>query len=164
VDLIVEAFSRMPDKTLVVVGDGPDFEKVKAKAGRNIRLLGYQPAGVMQEHLQKARAFVYAAEEDFGIVTVEAQACGTPVIAFGRGGSLETVIDNRTGIFFKEQTVESLHDAVLRFEKICDTFDLNMIRRNAEQFSEERFRNEFKEFIDRAAEQHVRQKISYGSR
>jgi glycosyltransferase involved in cell wall biosynthesis len=164
VDMIVEAFSRMPDKTLVVVGDGPDFEKVKAKAGRNIRLLGYQPARLIQEHLQKARAFVYAAEEDFGIVTVEAQACGTPVIAFGRGGSMETVQDNRTGVFFKEQTVESLQDAVLRFEKICDTFDPNVIRRNAEQFGEERFRSEFKEFIERAAEQHVRQKISPGSR
>jgi glycosyltransferase involved in cell wall biosynthesis len=164
VDLIVEAFSRMSDKTLVVVGDGPDFEKVKAKAGRNIKLLGYQPARVMQEHLQKARAFVYAAEEDFGIVTVEAQACGTPVIAFGRGGSLETVQDNRTGVFFKEQTVESMQDAVLRFEKICDTFDPNMIRRNAEQFGKERFRSEFKEFIEHAAEQHVRQKVSPGSR
>jgi glycosyltransferase involved in cell wall biosynthesis len=164
VDLIVETFSRMPDKMLVVVGDGPDFDKVKSKAGRNIKLLGYQPAGVIKEHLQKARAFVYAAEEDFGIVTVEAQACGTPVIAFGRGGSLETIQDTRTGIFFKEQTVESLHDAVLRFERSCDTFDPNVIRRNAEQFGEERFRREFKEFIERAAEQQVRQKVSHGFR
>jgi glycosyltransferase involved in cell wall biosynthesis len=164
VDLIVEAFSRMPDRTLVVVGDGPDFEKVRAKAGRNIRLLGYQPAAVMQEHLQKARAFVYAAEEDFGIVTVEAQACGTPVICFGRGGSLETVRENGTGVFFREQTVESLQDAVLRFEKICDTFDATMIRRNAEQFGQERFRREFREFVERAAEQQVQRTLSPGSR
>jgi glycosyltransferase involved in cell wall biosynthesis len=104
-DLIVEAFSRMPDRKLVVIGEGPDFRKVKAKAGGNVELLGYQPPSVMRDYLQRARAFVYAAEEDFGIVTVEAQACGTPVIAFGKGGSLETVIETKTGVFFPEQSV-----------------------------------------------------------
>ncbi|MFH7098068.1 glycosyltransferase, partial [Klebsiella pneumoniae] len=89
-DLIVEAFSQMPDKKLVVIGDGSEMSKIKAKASSNIELLGYQPNSVMQEYMQKAKGFVFAAEEDFGITPVEAQACGTPGIAFGKGGALET--------------------------------------------------------------------------
>ena len=149
IDLIVEAFSRMPDKRLVVIGDGPDFRKIKSKAGRNIELLGHQPTAVLKEHLQKAKAFVFAAEEDFGIVAVEAQACGTPVIAYGKGGVLETTIDRETGIFFPEQTVRSLSEAVRDFEKVSDNFDSLAIRKNAERFSEARFRKEFKEFVDK---------------
>lgn len=90
-DLIVEAFATMPDKRLVVIGEGPEFEKVKAKAGPNVELLGYQGSEVLRDYMQRARAFVFAAEEDFGIMPVEAQACGTPVIAFGKGGVLETI-------------------------------------------------------------------------
>ncbi|WP_028988633.1 glycosyltransferase family 4 protein [Thermithiobacillus tepidarius DSM 3134] len=90
-DVIVEAFATMPDKRLVVIGDGPEFEKVKAKAGPNVELLGYQGSEVLRDYMQRAKAFVFAAEEDFGIMPVEAQACGTPVIAFGKGGALETI-------------------------------------------------------------------------
>ncbi|MBE3059884.1 glycosyltransferase family 4 protein [Klebsiella pneumoniae] len=90
-DLIVEAFSRMPDKKLIVIGDGSEMIKIKAKATKNIEILGYQPNSVMEQHMKKAKAFVFAAEEDFGITPVEAQACGTPVIAFGKGGALETI-------------------------------------------------------------------------
>jgi glycosyltransferase involved in cell wall biosynthesis len=147
-DLIVEAFSRMPDRKLVVIGEGPDFRKVKAKAGGNVELLGYQPPSVMRDYLQRARAFVYAAEEDFGIVTVEAQACGTPVIAFGKGGSLETVIETKTGVFFPEQSVESLINAIREFDKLSVGFDTIAIRKNAEKFGAERFKKEFKDFID----------------
>ena len=154
VDLIVEAFTRMPDKKLVVIGDGPDFQKVKAKVGRNIELLGYRNTREMQEHMRKAKAFVYAAEEDFGIVAVEAQACGTPVIAFGKGGSLETVQEGKTGIFFNEQSLSSLQDAVLRFEGLYATFDPQQIRSNAERFGIERFKREFRDFVDRAVERH----------
>lgn len=150
IDLIVEAFSKIPDKKLIVIGDGPDFEKIKKKARKNVELLGYQKDEVLKEYLQKAQAFVFAAEEDFGILPVEAQACGTPVIAYGRGGALETVIENKTGIFFNEQTVESLIEAVNVFEKNQDKFDLNEIRKNAERFSKERFKREFKEFVERA--------------
>ena len=89
--LIVEAFSRMPDKTLVVIGEGPEFERVRAAATPNVRILGYQSFDVLRDHMQRARAFIFAAEEDFGITPVEAQACGTPVIAFAKGGALETV-------------------------------------------------------------------------
>jgi glycosyltransferase involved in cell wall biosynthesis len=100
--------------------------------------------------MQRARAFVYAAEEDFGIVTVEAQACGTPVIAFGKGGSLETVIEDKTGIFFHEHTIAGLQAAVRRFENIEDRFSPQELERNSKRFGQERFKLEFKEFIDRA--------------
>ncbi|WP_148659724.1 glycosyltransferase, partial [Klebsiella pneumoniae] len=115
-DLIVEAFSHMPDKKLVVIGDGSEMDKIKSKATKNIEILGYQPNSVMQEHMRQAKAFVFAAEEDFGITPVEAQACGTPVIAFGKGGALETVKSNVTGILFERQEISSIIDAVNKFE------------------------------------------------
>lgn len=157
-DLIVEAFSKMTDKKLIVIGDGAQFEKVKSQAKKfeNIVLLGYQPFEVLKEKMQKAKAFVFAAEEDFGIVPVEAQACGTPVIAYGKGGALETVInydkENPTGIFFKEQTADSIVNAVKIFEKNIKLFKPENCRKNAERFSEARFRNEFKQFIENKIE------------
>ncbi len=124
VDLIVEAFTAMPDKKLVVIGDGSEIDKIKSKAGKNIEILGYQSNEILQKYMEKAKAFVFAAEEDFGITPVEAQACATPVIAYGKGGSLETVrpygVTNPTGVFFDEQTASSLNDAVLKFETIKD--------------------------------------------
>jgi glycosyltransferase involved in cell wall biosynthesis len=150
IDLIVEAFSAMPDKRLVVIGDGPSFARVKSKAGANITLLGRQPSGVLKEHLQRARAFIFAAEEDFGILPVEAQACGTPVIAYGRGGVRETTLDGITGVFYEEQTASSLRNAVEKFEAMEKEFDGLAIRKNAERFSRDRFRDEFKTFIDDA--------------
>ncbi len=148
IGLIVEAFSKMTDKRLVVIGDGPDFEKIRMKAGKNIELLGYQPTDVLKEYMQKAKAFVYAAEEDFGIVTVEAQSCGTPIIAYGKGGSLETVLDGKTGIFFYEQTVQSIQDAVMRFERNQEQYTVQGMREHVKKFSRERFRQEFKVFVD----------------
>lgn len=147
-DLIVEAFSKMPEKRLVVIGDGPDFKKIKTKAAKNIELLNYQPVDVLKDYMQRAKAFVFAAKEDFGITPLEAQACGTPVIAYGKGGILETVVENKTGIFFKEQSVESLTKAIKEFEKTQDKFDYNEIRKNAERFGKERFKEEFKGFVD----------------
>ncbi|WP_243388193.1 glycosyltransferase family 4 protein [Bacillus kexueae] len=153
IDLIVEAFSKMPDKKLFVIGDGPDFEKIKMKAGPNVQLLGYQPFEVLKEYMQKAKAFVFAAEEDFGITPVEAQACGTPVIAYGKGGALETVrgyglIECPTGLFFKEQTVKSLIESVNLFENISNEIRYENCRENAIRFSPERFKREFKNFVD----------------
>lgn len=150
-DLIVEAFSKMPEKRLIVIGDGPDMQKIKAKAGKNVEMMGYQPFSVLKDMMQRAQAFVFAAEEDFGITPVEAQACGTPVIAFGKGGVLETVIDqhsNRTGLFFKEQTVESLCGAVQEFETNRHLFLPVNCRSNAERFSVERFNTEFSNYVD----------------
>jgi glycosyltransferase involved in cell wall biosynthesis len=146
IDLIVEAFSRMPDKRLIIIGAGPEMAKIQAKASSNVQLLGYQPFNVLRAHLQKAKAFVFAAEEDFGIAPLEAQACGTPVIAFGKGGSLETVIGGKTGLFFSEQSVESLIEAVKNFESI--SFDPHVIRSHAELFSADRFRHELRTLID----------------
>ena len=148
IDLIVEAFSKMPDKKLIVIGTGPDFEKIKSKATPNIELLGYQPFNVLKEYMQKAKAFVFAAEEDFGIIPVEAQACGTPVIAYGKGGVTETVIENKTGLFFKEQTVDNLIKAIKEFEKKEDKFDFYEIRKNSERFSKQRFQKEIKDFVE----------------
>jgi len=153
IDLIVEAFSKMPDKKLIVIGDGPDFEKIKKKAGKNVELLGYQPFKVLKDYMQRAKAFIFAAEEDFGIVPVEAQACGTPVIAFGKGGATETVIEGKTGVFFREQTMDSLIEAIRDFEKMEDKFDSFEIRKNAEKFSKERFKKEFKEFVENKIEE-----------
>lgn len=148
IDLIVEAFSKMPGKKLIVAGEGPDFGKIKSKAARNVEFLGYQTAELLRRYMQRAKAFVFAAEEDFGIIPVEAQACGTPVIAYGRGGALETVIENETGIFFREQNVESLMKAVNKFEKNQDSFSVAEIRKSAERFSRERFKSEFKAFVE----------------
>lgn len=145
IDLIVEAFARMPGRRLIVLGDGPEMAKVRSKAGPNVELLGYRDDAVMRDHLQRARAFVFAAEEDFGIVPVEAQACGTPVIAFGKGGARETVIAGETGIFFEEQTVEGVCRAVEEFEG--KRFDPAKVRANAERFSPARFRAEFANFV-----------------
>ncbi len=146
-DLIAEAFSRMPERRLIVVGDGPEMPKVRAKAGPNVELLGYQGDVRMRELMQRARAFVFAAEEDFGIVPVEAQACGTPVIAFGKGGAKETVVPGVTGVFFEQQTPESICAAVEDFEAHRDAFNPATIRSNAERFSAARFRIEFSEFV-----------------
>ena len=150
IDLIARAFSKMPDKKLVIVGDGPDYKKIKRNAGPNVEMLGYQPFRAIRDLMQRAKAFVFAAEEDFGIVAVEAQACGTPVIAYGKGGALETVIACETGLFFPTQNIDSLIQAVAEFERSEKNFDPYEIRRNARRFSLYRFRSEFKNFIERA--------------
>lgn len=152
VDLIVDAFAAMPDKRLVVIGEGSEMSKIKAKASRNIEILGYQSDDVMLSHMKNAKAFVFAAEEDFGITPVEAQACGTPVIAFGKGGSLETVrpygVENPTGLFFYKQDVSSIIEAIAKFESINDDIQPNDCRNNAEKFSSERFKKEFSNYIE----------------
>jgi len=147
IDVIVEAFNQMPDKKLVVIGAGSDFDKIKNIAKSNITVMGYQPFDVLKEKMQKAKAFVFAADEDFGMIPIEAQACGTPVIAFGKGGSLETVVENETGLYFYEQTPDAIIDAVTRFEKMQKTLDYNKIRTHAEKFSEERFKTQFENYV-----------------
>jgi len=148
-DIIVKAFTQMPDKKLKVIGTGPEFDKIKkvVQGYSNIELLGYQPFYVLKESMQEAKAFLFAAEEDFGITPVEAQACGTPVIGFGKGGLLDTVINEKTGIFFKEQTVDSLTEAINRFEKV--KFEPQVIRNHALQFSNEVFKQNFSTFVEK---------------
>ncbi|GHF37181.1 glycosyltransferase involved in cell wall biosynthesis [Deinococcus metalli] len=148
-DLIVRTFSQL-DKPLVVIGSGPDFEKVRALAGTSVTFLGRQPDEVVADHMNRCRAFVFAADEDFGIVSVEAQAAGAPVIAYGRGGSLETVVHGVTGLHFQNQTVEDLAAAVLDFERSSTHFSAAAIRRHAERFSTERFKRQYREILDTA--------------
>lgn len=150
IDLIAEAFSLMPDKRLYIIGDGPDFDKVKSEAGANVELLGYQPFEVLRDYMQRAKAFVFAAEEDFGIVPVEAQACGTPVIAYGKGGALETVTEGETGLFFDAQTTSSIIEAVHRFEDMKDSFIPAKIREKSLHFSKDRFQRGFMSFVNDA--------------
>lgn len=153
IDLIVEAFAGMPDKKLVVIGQGPEMSKIKAKSARNIEILGYQADKELTYYLQRAKAFVFAAEEDFGFLPLEAQACGTPVIAYGKGGALETVRgldqENPTGIFFNQQTLAALQEAVSQFENHPGPFLSENCIKNTAHFSPQQFREKFKAFVFR---------------
>ncbi|HCU56840.1 MAG TPA: glycosyl transferase [Anaerolineaceae bacterium] len=151
-DLIVQAFTQMPDRKLVVIGDGPQMKDLKKIASDNIELLGFQPNSVVEDHLKHAKALIYAAEEDFGIVPVEAQACGTPVIAFGKGGALETIVPRETGFFFNRQEPDALIQAVRDFES-HPVLAPEKIRLNAERFSKNRFKAEMQSFVENAYDQ-----------
>ena len=155
IDLVAEAFSAMPDKKLILLGDGPEMEKIKSKAGPNVEFLGFQPAATVRQYLSRAKGFIFPSEEDFGIVPVEAMACGTPVIAFGKGGALETVVglddkDNRkpTGLFFHEQTANSISRAVIQFESEYSRFDAKTIHDHAAFFSIDNFKARLAAEID----------------
>ncbi|MBA3425517.1 MAG: glycosyltransferase [Rubrobacter sp.] len=149
--MISEAFTRM-EKPLVMIGGGPDLERVRRTAGPYVKVLGHQPDEVVADYLQRARAFVFAAEEDFGIAPIEAQAAGCPVIAFGKGGVLETVIPypepGATGLFFDEPTPEALISAVERFEELDGGLSPAACHRNAERFGRERFSREFEAALE----------------
>jgi len=147
IDLIVEAFSKT-DKKLIVIGTGPDMQKIKSFAKDNVEFLGFAADDVLLDYMQRAKAFVFAAEEDFGIVPVEAQACGTPVICLGKGGTKETVVDGVTGVHFEEQTVEKLLNALERFEENHSAFNAKKIRDHALKFSKERFEKEIEAFVN----------------
>ena len=154
IDLIVEAFSQMGDRQLIVIGDGEQMAKIRAKSSSNIKFLGHLEPDLLRGYMQNAKAFVFASEEDFGITPVEAQACGTPVIAYGRGGVSESVrgldCDRPTGVFFAEQTVMSIREAVLEFEENSDRILPATCHENAMRFSTERFQIEFLEFVEQA--------------
>jgi glycosyltransferase involved in cell wall biosynthesis len=153
--MIVAAFVAMPKRRLVVIGDGPDARRIEALAREapNIHCLGRQPDAVMADYMGRTRALVFAAEEDFGIAPVEAQACGTPVIAFGAGGALETVVSSddprsRTGVFFHSQTPEAIGHAVEAFEAAGE-FSPLACRANAERFHVERFLDQLRHSVTR---------------
>jgi glycosyltransferase involved in cell wall biosynthesis len=149
VDVIVEAFRQL-GRPVVVIGEGPELGRLRQMAPANVQLLGWQPEEVVREYLQRARAFVFAAEEDFGIAAVEAQAAGTPVIAYGRGGVTESVVPGETGLFFYEQTPQALAEAVEEFERSASRFKVERIRANAERFRKERFKEEFLKLVELA--------------
>lgn len=152
-DLISDAFSRL-GLPLVVIGEGPCRRAIERRAAPNVRFLGRQPTEVVADYMQRCRAFVFAADEDFGIAPVEAMAAGAPVLAYGRGGCLETVVEGRTGLFFDAQTCEALRDAVARLEQCRATFDPQTIRQHAETFSRARFQTEIQRLIEAEWEMH----------
>jgi len=145
IDLIVEAFSRL-NLPLVIVGEGPELKRLQAMSAPNIHFLGHQPDEKVADLLGRVRGFVCAAEEDFGIAIVEAQAAGCPVIAYGMGGAQETVLDGRTGLLFPEQTVESLMGAIREFERASKHFRVDEIVENARKFDQSKFKREFMDF------------------
>lgn len=160
VDLLVEAFAQMPDKKLVVIGDGPEMAKIRSLAGTNVEILGQQSFEVLLSHLQRAKAFVFAAEEDFGIAPLEAQACGTPVIAYGKGAALETIrgldAEHPTGVFFSCQEAQAVVDAVAQFEQHRHELLPENCRENALRFTVKNFRDQFRAFVeDRVQSFHV---------
>lgn len=153
-DLVARAFMGMPDRQLVIIGDGPEGARWRQISAPNIHWLGYQPDAVLLDYLQRCRAFVFAAREDFGILPLEAQACGVPVIAFGQGGLAETIqgLDHPQpgGVFFLEQTEQAIRQALQEFERNSALITPQACRRNAERFSIARFRRELAEFVDSA--------------
>ncbi len=147
IDVIVEAFAQMPDKKLVVVGSGPEKEKLKSKAGSNIEFAGYLDSRSLISYMQQARAFIFAAEEDFGIVPLEALSCGTPVIALNKGGTAETIKDGVTGIHFNEQTPADIINGVTRFEQKQNIFEPSKLHEYACQFDRLVFEEKMKEYV-----------------
>ncbi len=145
IELIVETFSAL-NLPLLVVGEGPELVRLRRMASPQITFTGYQPDFVVADLLGRASAYISAAEEDFGIAIVEAQAAGCPVISYQKGGALETVIEGRTGVFFAEQTKDSLCAAVERFLRTRDTFSENTLVEHAREFSVERFQEAFARF------------------
>jgi len=149
VDLIIEAFHRTPERKLIVIGDGPERKKLERMAGPNVVFRGQLGKPSLVLHLQRAKAFIFAAEEDFGIAPVEAMACGTPVIAYRKGGVTESLLEGKAGVFYDEQSADSLLDAIERFESQgpIDEIDRLATRQRAEQFSNEVFVEQLTAFL-----------------
>ncbi len=155
IDILVETFAKMPDRKLIVIGGGPEEKRLKNMAGKNVKMLGHMNTEQVRDYMRRCKAFLFAAEEDFGIVPLEAQACGTPVIAYNCGGAKETIIglDERetkspTGVFFREQKTASVAEAIRSFEKDENKFTAQACRENSLRFSAQIFRHEFKKFVD----------------
>ena len=149
VDLLLAAFAELPTRELVVIGDGPELSKLRRNPPPNVHFTGSLSNSEVNDYLARARAFVYAGEEDFGIAMVEAQACGTPVLAFARGGAAEIVIDGQTGLLFARQTSEDIVSTVSEFERRWH-FDPARIRRNARRFEASRFTDGFRTIVNNA--------------
>ena len=151
IDLIVEAFQRLPDRQLVVIGEGPERRRIEAVAGPNVTFLGRISDDERNGWVARARAFVFAADEDFGIAPLEAQVFGIPVIALNRGGSVETIrgLDHPhpSGVLFDEQSALAIAGAIREFEQVADRISAEACRQNAARFSASRFRAEFREAV-----------------
>lgn len=152
-DIVIEAFNKN-NQNLVVIGDGEELESLKKMAKSDkIVFKGFQNSDIVAQYVGKAKAFIQVGIEGFGIAPLEAQACGTPVIAFAEGGVLETIIENKTGIFFYEQSVSSLNNAIKQFEN--KSFSMHFMRSHALSFSEENFDKKFKEFVESKSQKNL---------
>ena len=152
-DLAVKVFTSNK-KRLLIVGEGPEMQNLKAIASKNVEFLGWVPDDELARIYSNCKALIFPGEEDFGIVPVEAQAAGRPVIAYGKGGALETVIPNETGVFFYERSVESISIAIEEMEKRIDEFETNKIVSNAARFSKQNFMTKFENFTVQCLEEH----------
>jgi glycosyltransferase involved in cell wall biosynthesis len=161
VDLAIAACNRL-NKPLMIIGDGTQRANLERIAGSKVTFMGYQDKAAIAKVLTSAKAFLFPSCEDFGIAPVEAQACGIPVIAYAKGGGLETIngleTDRPTGLWFREQTEESLIAAIEAFEKVARNFDPNVARENARRFHPERFRNELKDYVSSCWQAHTQKK------
>ena len=146
IDIAVDAFNRL-DKELIIIGDGPEKKRLEKSAGKNIKFIGWQDDEVLKKYYSEAKAFIFPGEEDFGITPVEAQASGTPVIGYGKGGLLETVDDGKTGLFFYSQDANSLMEAIERFEGGDHDIESKKARENSRRFDVSIFENKMKSFI-----------------
>ncbi len=147
IDLAIRAFNELK-KELIIIGEGQEYRKLKKIADSNIKFLGWQSGESLRQYYANAKAFIFPGEEDFGITPVEAQASGTPVIGFGGGGLLETVIEGKTGLFFYKQDYKELASVIESFESNTGKFDCHKIRENSLRFNRERFENDLKKFIE----------------
>jgi len=147
INLIVDAFANLPEHKLVVIGDGPEYENIAARSTPNIEIIRYETNELLRHYLQHAKAFVFASNEDFGITPVEALACGTPVIAYGKGGILETVVENKTGMFYQHQGVKAIIDAIYKFELDSDSILAADCELQASKFSVNSFRENISQFL-----------------
>jgi len=147
VDLIIKAFNEMPEKELIIIGDGPDFKFFSKMANKNIKFLNFVDDSVLKYYMQRAKAFIYAAREDFGIVVAEAQATGTPVIAYKDSGANEIVVEKKTGLYFNKQHSNDIKMSVEEFEDLEKQFDFEEISQNAKRFDEKTFQNQMSETI-----------------
>jgi glycosyltransferase involved in cell wall biosynthesis len=158
-ELIIDAFRNLPDEKIIIVGDGPEKKKLMENLPGNVTLLGFQPKEKITSLLQEAKAFIFAAREDFGIAPVEAQACGTPVIAFNAGGAMETIVnidrENPTGILFELQNKESIINAIQIFNKNSEKITPENCRNQAEKFSSATFRENMKNYIEKSWKTHI---------
>ena len=160
IDLIVETFNKMPDRRLIVIGDGPDRKTLERSAGSNIEFLGFQNQDFICKYIKSSRAFLFSSVEPFGIAVVEALACGTPVIAYGRGAAPEIVCDGENGILFDKQDADGMIAAVERFEEREASFDPVQIRSGAFRFSSQEFRNQFRNYVARAVKRKFNNRFS----
>lgn len=148
IDLAISAFNKM-GKPLIIIGDGLHRKALEALAGPTVKLLGRKSDEEVKRYLQSARALIFPGEEDFGIAPVEAMACGRPVIAYGKGGVTESVVDGLTGVFFEEPTTASLEAAVARFYELEPRFDRDVIQERAKMFSRKKFVDRFRGIVEK---------------